>query len=88
MLFRSDLKNQITNRKITTDGKQRFMLESKSDYKQRAGQSPDDFDAFMLGNYGRHINKLTGAQPWTKDINKNTAAFTLAAAMRNGVKKW
>ena len=83
-----DLKNQITNRKITTDAKQRFMLESKSDYKQRAGQSPDDFDAFMLGNYGRHINKLSGAQPWTADINKNTAALTIAAAMRNGVKKW
>ena len=46
-----DLKNQVTSRRTQTDGKKRNMLESKKDYKQRAGSSPDDFDAAIMALY-------------------------------------
>ena len=76
-----DLKNQITNRKKCVDAKMRNMIESKADYKQRSGSSPDDFDALMLANHGKHITaaksdfadavkraaKLQGAYNYGKD---------------------
>jgi hypothetical protein len=46
-----DLKNQLTSRKTTADGKKRNMLESKRDYKAHGMVSPDDFDALMLACY-------------------------------------
>jgi hypothetical protein len=56
-----DLKNQITNRKTTADGKKRNMLESKKDYKQRAGSSPDDFDALIMAVYGDVVENTIGS---------------------------
>lgn len=56
-----DLKNQITSRKTLTDGKKRNMLESKKDYKQRSGASPDDFDALIMACYGDIIEGLIGS---------------------------
>lgn len=51
-----DLQNQLTDRLKKQDGKLRHMLESKKEYKTRHnGESPDDFDAFMLSNWGRHL---------------------------------
>lgn len=52
-----DLLNQLTDRRKTTDGKLRHMLEGKAEYKARHnGESPDEFDALMLANKARHIN--------------------------------
>jgi hypothetical protein len=56
-----DLKNKITNRKTTADGKKRNMLESKKDYKQRAGSSPDDFDALIMAVYGDVVENTIGS---------------------------
>ena len=83
-----DLKNQITSRKKQADAKLRNMLEPKDKYKQRAGQSPDDFDALMLANYGRHLNTINKVGEFSAHFTKNNKATTMANAIKQGVKKW
>lgn len=56
-----DLKNQITNRKKEIDSKMRNKLESKSAYKQRAGSSPDEFDALMMAVYASKLGASKNA---------------------------
>jgi len=64
-----DLKNQITNRRKRSDEKHRNAIESKREYKGRAGQSPDDFDALMLANRARGVERLNSI----KGLNNNEA---------------
>jgi hypothetical protein len=53
-----DLKNQMTDRKITQGTDRRLMLESKKNYKARHNnESPDDFDAHIIANRMRMHRK-------------------------------
>lgn len=82
-----DLKNQITSRKTMQDGKKRNMLESKKDYKQRAGSSPDDFDAAIMAIYGDMIENAIGSwqglEGTVPEKDNGVSAMLKAAGLQN-----
>jgi len=77
-----DLRNQITNRRKKTDGRNRNMLESKKDYKARAGESPDQFDALMMCNWLRHDTGIKYDKETEQALKNNTK--TMSSTLKRG----
>src|SRR5699024_11689450 len=43
-----ELEEDLTNREVTCDSKDRLLMESKKQMKERIGRCPDDKDALLL----------------------------------------
>jgi phage terminase large subunit len=64
----SELISQLSGRKYGYDNKNRYIVESKEQYKKRLGRSPDDADGILLCYYNPKSKIVS------KDIQKEMAA--------------
>ncbi len=73
----NDLKNEVTNRKVFIDNKNRSKLESKLDFKARNNSiSPDTCDSKMQANYLRHLRNHEEAQVYGEpDASTNATGY-------------
>lgn len=61
-LPRTDITRELTGRLYKFDLKQRMQLESKKEFKERIGHSPDEADSLLLANYARRIASGAASQ--------------------------
>lgn len=75
---------ELTGIRYKFDGKGRYIIESKDDYKKRTSLgSPDHGDSLALANFGRHVSGEVGtfAEHMKKAANNSA---TIAPGLRSG----